>query len=269
MSTQRGPNEQRRHDIFMERLRNFRLLDDEFMSKVFENSECANVLLQTVLQRSDLTTQFVESQRSFKNLKGHSIRLDIYATDQKGLAYDVEIQRAEKGADAKRARYYSSLIDADILDPGDDYQNLRETFVVFITENDVLHHGLPIYHIDRVIQETGAKFNDRSHIIYVNAQITDETTALGRLMHDFRCTNYEDMYHPVLANEVRHYKTEEEGVRTMSKAMEEICDQFLEEDREETAIALIKAGDHDYVKIANCTKLTVDRVKMLAAAAIQ
>ena len=44
--------------------------------------------------------------------------------------------------------------------------------------------GHPIYHIDRIVKETGKNFNDEAHIIYVNAQIQDET-ALGKLMHDF------------------------------------------------------------------------------------
>ncbi len=43
---------------------------------------------------------------------------NIYATDSQGKKYNIEIQRAEKGAGAKRARYNSSLIDSDILPTG-------------------------------------------------------------------------------------------------------------------------------------------------------
>ena len=70
---------------------------------------------------------------------------------------------------------------------------LNETFVIFITENDVMKADLPIYHIDRVVKETGKLFKDEAHIIYVNSQIKDETK-LGRLMHDFSCTNAKDMH---------------------------------------------------------------------------
>ena len=65
-----------------------------------------------------------------------------------------------------------------------EYDALNETYVIFITENDSLRAWLPIYHIDRTVQETGMIFNDQAHIIYVNSQIKDET-ALGKLMHDF------------------------------------------------------------------------------------
>ena len=117
----------------------------------------------------------VHAQHDVKNLQGRSIRLDIVATDENGRVYNIEIQRSDKGASIKRARYNSSLLDANVTEPGDDYENLIETYIIFITENDVLKAGLPIYHIDRTIKETGVMFGDEAHIIYVNSQIKDET----------------------------------------------------------------------------------------------
>ena len=67
-----------------------------------------------------------------------SVRLDILAVDRQNQVYNIEIQRDDKGAGVKRARYNSSLIDANVTEPGEQYQNLNETYVVFITENDVL-----------------------------------------------------------------------------------------------------------------------------------
>lgn len=93
------------------------------------------------------------------------------------------MQRSDKGAGVKRARYNSSLIDANVTEPGDEYEKLNETYVIFITEQDVLGGGCPIYHINRTIRETGASFGDESHIIYVNAQMRDDT-ALGQLSYE-------------------------------------------------------------------------------------
>lgn len=81
----------------------------------------------------------------------------------------------------------------------------REECIIFITENDVMKADLPIYHIDRVVKETGKLFKDEAHIIYVNSQIKDETK-LGRLMYDFSCTNAKDMHNKVLADRVRYFK---------------------------------------------------------------
>ena len=139
----------------LECLRKFRLMDDDFMSKCFEdNIECTELVVQIVLNQDDLNIEQVHTQHQIKNLQGCSVILDIYATDKSGKRYNIEIQRADRGSVAKRARYHSSIIDANTIVSTQEYDKLPETYVIFITENDVLKRNLPIYHIDRVIQET-------------------------------------------------------------------------------------------------------------------
>lgn len=254
----------------LRRIQSLRLLDDDFMNKVFEDKACAEFLLQIILERTDLTVQKVHSQHNLKNLQGRSVRLDILATDEAGRVYNIEVQRSDKGAGAKRARYNSSLIDANITEPGDNYENLNETYVIFITEHDVLKAGRPIYHIDRMIQETNALFGDGSHILYVNAQIKDNT-ALGQLMHDFACTKAEEMHYPILAKRVRYFKEEQEGVATMSRIFEEIKREAAQEAARKTAreksiqVArlMLMMGKYSYEEISAISDLTMDEVKAL------
>ena len=158
----------------------------------------------------------------------------------------------------KRARYNSSLIDANVTEPGEKYENLCESYVIFITENDIMKVGLPIYHIDRTVKETGELFGDESHIIYVNSQIKDES-ALGKLMHDFSCTDAKDMKYKILADRVRYFKEDEKGVATMCKAMEEM----RKEELIEVAERLLKLKKLSYEEIAEIAKLTVEEVKAL------
>lgn len=254
----------------LRRIQSLRLLDDDFMNKVFEDKACAEFLLQIILERTDLTVQKVHSQHNLKNLQGRSVRLDILATDEAGRVYNIEVQRSDKGAGAKRARYNSSLIDANITEPGDNYENLNETYVIFITEHDVLKAGRPIYHIDRMIQETNASFGDGSHILYVNAQIKDNS-ALGQLMHDFACTKAEEMHYPILAKRVRYFKEEQEGVATMSRIFEEIKREAAQEAARKTAreksiqVArrMLMMGKYSYEEISAISDLTMDEVKAL------
>ena len=259
---------ERKHAEDLQRLRGFRLLDDDFMNKVFEDKACAGFLLQIILKRDDLTVRNVTCQYEIKNLQGRSVRLDILAVDNDKRIYNIEIQRNDKGAGVKRARYNSSLMDANITEPGEEYGNLNETYVIFITENDVLGAGLPIYHIDRVIKETGAAFGDGSHIIYVNAQIKDETE-LGRLMHDFSCTDAKDMNYSILADRVRYFKEEEKGVQTMCKAMEDMRNEAaLEaaiEEKKEIARRMIMMGKLSHDEVAQCAGLSIEEVEKLAA----
>lgn len=249
---------ERKHQEDLQRIRNFRLMDDDFMSKVFEDPSCAQLLLQIVLERQDLRVQNVQSQYDLKNLQGRSVRLDILAVDQANRAYNIEVQRSDSGAAVKRARYNSSLLDANLTMKGDSYEQLNETYVIFITEHDVLGDGLPIYHIDRIIRESGKVFGDETHIIYVNAQIQNET-ALGHLMHDFVCSSAEKMYYATLAERVRYFKEEQKGVVTMCKALEEM----RKNERIEVAQRMLLSGKLGYEEIASYTELTVEEVKAL------
>ncbi len=205
-------------------LRRFRLMDDDFFTMVLQKPECAEILLRLILKRQDLTVREVTTQKNTKNLWGRSLCLDVLAVDKDGKPYNIEIQRKDEGANPKRARYHSALLDASVTEPGDDFKNLIETYVIFITENDVLKAEKPLYHIHRFIEETGTPFQDGTHIIYVNSKIQDETE-LGKLMHDLYCTDPDEMYYEVLADEVRFYKENQEGVSQMCQIMEEIRDK--------------------------------------------
>ena len=240
-----------------------RLLDDDFMNKVFENKACAEFLLQIILQRSDLKVAQVHVQHEVKSLQGRSARLDILAVDQENRVYNIEIQRDDRGASVKRARYNSSLIDANITEPGEQYEKLNETHVIFITEHDVLKGGRSIYRIERTVQETGESFGDGTHILYVNAQMKDDT-ALGQLMHDFSCTSADEMHYQILADRVRYFKEDKEGVATMCKIMEDMKNEAAKRNSIETARVLLAMGKLSYEEIAQSVRLlTVDEVKAL------
>ncbi len=248
----------------LERLRKFRLMDDDFMSKCFEdNIECTELVVQIVLNRDDLKIEQVHTQHQIKNLQGRSIILDIYAVDKQGKRYNIEIQRADRGAVPKRARYHSSVIDSNTINAKQDYDKLPETYVIFITENDVLKKNLPIYHIDRVIQETGEYFGDEAHIIYVNGAYQDDTP-LGILMKDFSCTNPEDMHYKALYERTKHFKATKEGVATMCKMMEDMRNETAEKERIDLAKNLIESHKLSFEEIAMYTKLTLEQVKGLA-----
>ena len=252
---------EKKHQEDLQRLRGFRLLDDDFMTKVFEDISCAELLLRIILNDEGIRVLEAHSQRGIKNLQGRSVKLDILAVDSHNRVFNVEVQRSDRGAGAKRARYNSALIDANVTEPGDQYEDLNETFVIFITENDVMKAGLPIYHKDRVVRETEKLFEDEEHIIYVNSQIKDETK-LGRLMHDFSCTDAKDMYNKVLADRVRYFKEDERGVEIMCREMEIMRNQAHEEGIEKGRIMqLIKQVCVKMQKFSSAEEVANDLVE--------
>ena len=95
---------------------NFRLMDDNFMSKCLENApECIELILQIILDKKDLKVVKSQTEYPIKSLQGRGVRFDVFARDSKGREYDIEIQRANDGAEPKRARYNSALMDANTL----------------------------------------------------------------------------------------------------------------------------------------------------------
>lgn len=221
--------EEARHARYREIIQSFTLMDDVFMTAVFQDSlPCVDLVLQIILDRPNLRATRVVTQHTMKNLHGHDVRLDIHAFAD-GQEFNIEIQRAKKGAAPRRARYHSSIMDANALPEGADYKKLPESYVIFITETDVLGKGKPLYEIERVIKGDGDSFNDGAHIVYVNSAIADTETPLGRLMHDFRCARPEEMYYDVLAERTGRFKTSEEGVIGMKSAWEQFKEEFKEE----------------------------------------
>ena len=132
----------------LERLQELRLFEDEFMNACFDqNIEGAELILRIILGKPDIIVKQVTTQRMMQNLLGRSVRLDIAAEDADGKVYDIEVQRAEEGARPKRARYHSSIMDSHLLEAGEDFEDLPETYVIFITESDYFKEDKPIYTI--------------------------------------------------------------------------------------------------------------------------
>ena len=107
-----------------------------------------------------------------------------------------------------------------MLEKGATFNELPETYVIFITERDFFGKGLPVYHFDRYCRQIDRSLDDSLHIVYVNAQYRGDDD-MGRLMRDFSCTNAADMTYNELAEKMRYYKETEEGLESMSRTVEE------------------------------------------------
>ncbi len=216
-----------RCERYKEKLKDYTIMDDIFMRNVFKKRECVEYILQVVMNKKELQLIDHILQEDYKNLQGRSAVLDCVAKDENYCQFNVEIQGANEGASPKRARYHSGLLDMNTLNPGEPFEKLPETYVIFITRNDTLKNDLPISHVKRVIKESGEIFEDEENIIYVNSD-KQEDTELGRLMHDLHCKDAKDMHSDILSSRVHELKETEEGVREMCKDMEEIYSEGME-----------------------------------------
>ena len=238
-----------RYERYKGIIKNFTLMSDIFMRNVFKHRECLEYVLQVIMEKQDLKVIEQIIQKDYKNLQGRSAIMDCVARDSEGKQFDVEIQQDNEGASPKRARYHSGLMDMNTLNPGQDFDELPESYVIFITRDDILGYDFPIYHIDRHIKEADDSFQDEAHIIYVNSR-KQEDTELGRLMHDLHCKNADEMHSPVLAKRVHELKDTQKGVELMCHEMEKIYSEGMESGekrgelkaKKETVLSLAEMG---------------------------
>lgn len=238
-----------RYEKYKGIIKNFTLMSDIFMRNVFKKRECLEYVLQVIMEKQDLHVIDQIIQKNYKNLQGRSAVMDCVARDSAGKQFDVEIQQDNEGASPKRARYHSGLMDMNTLNPGQDFEELPESYVIFITRDDILGYGLPIYHIDRQIKELNEAFQDEAHIIYVNSRKQDDTE-LGRLIHDLHCKKADEMHSPILAKRVYELKETQKGVELMCHEMEKIYSEGMESGekrgelkaKKETILSLAEMG---------------------------
>lgn len=261
---------EQKHQKDLERLRSLRPIDDDFMRCLFkDNTPLVEMVLRIITGKPDLIITDFQTQKDMKRLAGaRSICLDAYGTDSAGKKYDLEIQREDKGADPHRARFHSSVMDVENLDAGQEFHELPDTFTIFITERDFYEQGEAVYFIERMNITTGKPFADGEHILYVNGEYRGDSD-IGKLMHDFNCTDAADMNFKLLAERTRYLKENPKGVSEMCKVIEDMRREEREEGRIEGMMAaaqrMLGTGKYLLEEIADISGLSLSEVKELQA----
>ena len=266
---------------YLAEIERMRLMDDTFMSKCLENApECIELMLRIIIGKKDLKVVKSQTEYPIKSLQGRGVRFDVFARDSEGREYDIEIQRADRGAEPKRARYNSALMDANALKSGEDFGKLRDTYVIFITENDVMGDGQEVYSYLRIEEHSGKRLRDGTHIVYANGA-TRSKTEIGKLMHDLRCRHAAEMHFDILKKRVSQFKNSEEGRHYMCEAMERLRSEGKAEGKAEgivegeargerknmlaTAKRMLKDGVLALKDIARYSGLSLAQVRKLQA----
>ena len=186
-------------------LSKFILMDDDFMRVVLKDIRCTEYILQTILKKPRLRVKEQVLQEDLKNLQGRSVILDCFCTDESGTIYNIELQNKRYGASPLRARYHAGMIDMHILKAGENFTRLPESYVIFICRKDVLKENRQIYHVKRIIEESGNTFPDKAQIIYINTEKSSDDD-LGRMIKDFYTEDPKDIRSAVLARRISELK---------------------------------------------------------------
>lgn len=194
-------------------------IDDLMFRKMAEERDFCEEILRVILEEPDLVVLENKAQYDITNLQGRSVILDALCLLGDGRQVNVEVQRADDDDHQKRMRYNSSVLTANIMDPGKKFKNVPEVYAVFISEFDIFNSGRVRYHVDRVIRETRETVNNGFYEVYVNAAVKDGSD-ISELMSVFTDdTVYSDKF-PVTSNIKHRYKETEKGRKTMNNILD-------------------------------------------------
>ena len=208
---------------YLDVIETYRPMDDVFMRNIFrESPELVEMVLRIIIDKPDLQVIRSETQADLIRITGsRGLCLDVYATDDAGKKYDVEVQKESSDMKPERARYHASAMDVENSWHGMTFDQLPDTYVIFISEKDYFGRKQPVYAIRRTVDDDNSLFNDGSNILYVNGEYRDDTM-IGKLMHDFNCCNPKDILIPELSKRTEYLKTNKKEVEHMCKQLKEM-----------------------------------------------
>lgn len=224
------------------RVREFRLIDDVFFEVFVEDKEACQEILQVILGEDELTVFDVVVQSSKRNIYGRSVRLDDLCTLGNGKKCNIEVQRADDDDHFRRVRFNASSITVKDSDVGERFERILDLYMVYISEHDFIGGAHTIYHVDKVIRETGELVDDGLYEVYVNTKIKDGSK-VSDLMECFIQREIVDHKEfPAISKRVRELKTTEGGAGAVCDIVKKLVDEGRAEERNEILIKMIRKG---------------------------
>ena len=203
---------------------------DDLMFRVMARDEAfCGELLGVLLRDPGLEVVECKPQSAVTNPQGRSAVLDALCELSDGRFVDVEVQRADDDDLQRRVRYYASLVTADRTRPGGRFADVPDVCVALVCEFDPLGEGCSLYHVDRVVRESGRTLENGLSELYVNALARDggEVSALMRVFTEAEA--YDEERFPETSRVKRRLRETEEGRKDMGSVIEEIREEIRAE----------------------------------------
>ena len=257
---EKSKKDRKTDDEVMQIIRNLRLIDDVLFEKFMEDYAACEELLQVILENPQLKVkpETLVAQKSLRNLAKRSVRLDAYIEGIEDKVYNIEIQRSDNCNHVKRVRYNASTITVNKSEPGDEFEDVQDVIIIYISEFDMFGAGKTVYHVENVVKETGKTVNDGLMSVYVNTEVIDNTL-IGELMQCFLKTDFEDNNFPNISRRMRELKHGEED-EIMCKSVEEYAERKAIEEKKATVNNLYDMG-MDISFIAKAVNMDEETIK--------
>lgn len=133
-----------------------------------ENCRC---LLEMTLGMEIVKVEVSRERSIVYHPEYRGVRLDVYAKDDHNTRFNVEMQVVQIPEPGKRARYYHSQIDMDLLLSGEEYAELPEVYVIFICDFDPFGKRQYCYRFEnRSVEDAKLSLGDGSHTIFLSTR---------------------------------------------------------------------------------------------------
>ena len=212
------------------------ITDDVMFCTVLSNSEDCREFLQRILGIEIEEIVVVGTQVSMKsNFHAKGVRLDVYAKDKKGNAYDIEMQTTKMRELPLRSRYYHSEMDSYQIAAGEKYGNLKYSIVIFVCNFDLFAKNRSVYTFESICREdTEIHLQDKRKTIFININGSREDVPeeLAHLLDYLKTKTPTDGFTERLEQRVVEIRRDTEwrdGYMTLEMKMDEKYEQGLEE----------------------------------------
>ena len=173
--------------------------------------ELCKELLERILPGIEIDhIEYPELQKPIKeDIDARSVRLDVYVKDGKNTVYDIEMQKVNTRELPKRSCYYQGMMDLQLIDSGQPYKKLNQSYVIFICLEDVFGKNRHIYTFENICREDPEiKLRDGAIKIFLNAKsnLNDVSSELRAFLDYLGGKKSEDEYVQKLEKAVREAK---------------------------------------------------------------
>lgn len=180
-------------------LRTKNLSDNYLFAKVMEDRDLCRRVLEEILQVPIRNIVFVNTEESVRILpESKGIRMDVYVNDENRTIYNVEMQTGDNNNLPKRARYYQDTIDLDLISAGQDYIELKKSFVIFICTFPLFGMERHIYtFVNTCQEEKDLKLGDETIKLFLSTcgKIDDVSSDLKEFLNYVENTTDETAEH--------------------------------------------------------------------------
>ena len=189
--------------------------NDFLFGKIMRNPELCKELLERILPDVKIDhVEYPELQKVIQpDVDAKSVRLDIYVKGDDQTVYNLEMQAIDTRELPKRARYYGSMIDLQLIDSGQTYSKLKRRYVIFICPFDIYNKGRHIYTFENTCKEDQSiLMGDETVKIFLNAdsEMDDVNPKLKAFLDYVAGKKSEDAYVKKLETAVKEAKKNRE-----------------------------------------------------------